>query len=270
MLVCGNIREGKTIFLMYLSWCLHVWNMAVPENLRVPIYSNFTIKYPEVQKIEVDKLLDLEGITYGFMPLSELYTWLESRVSSSLLSRYVSYFIFQSGKRGVDVCGDAQLGSTVDLRFFELSHILAIARKNEVERKFTYQFAVRCGVGVKMCSRDLSFDTASKFWNDYDTHEPVKPVGLENLQFEMDKHNYPKINARVDAIVDKILSPEGVYYVNGQPCKFASYVGALGWIHSQGKAVYQYQVEDLLLRMFEPPPLAKMVTNRLKVHLSTS
>jgi hypothetical protein len=268
-LTCGNIREGKTIFLMYQAWKLHNWNMAVSEKHRLPIYTNFEIRYPEAHKVEVSELLDLEGISAGFMPVQELYGWLESRVSSSNLSKYVSYFIFQSGKRGVGVHGDAQLGSSVDLRFWDLAHIIGQVHRDDFNQKFCYDFAVRCGRGVRLAHRDLPFVEARKFWNDYNTAEPAVPVGLKQLQFEMDKLNAPKINARVDAIVNKWLLTDkddgSAYFVNGVPYRFIDVRARNGW--RDEKCVYRYQVEDLLLRMGEPLPLAPMVTNRLKVTL---
>lgn len=268
-LMCGNIGEGKTIFLVYLCWKLHCWNLQVAEKYRVPIFTNFMLKYPEARSIGVSDLLQAGGLKSGFMVLQEAYTWMESRASSSLLNRYVSYFIFQSRKRNVDVFADAQLGSTIDLRLYELAHIIGLARKDMPNRVFTYQFAIRSGLGIRLVKVKLPMLIASMFWDDYNTDEPAPPLGVEELQFQMDKYSPVKINVRVDDMVSKLLGEgkysNAVYYVNNVPHKFAEIPYRLGW--DNPKAVYKYQVEDTLLRLGEPLPLAPLVTNRLKVVL---
>jgi len=246
MLITGNVREGKTLLGVDFAHNLHVQNLGLAESERLPIYTNFKLSYPEVHQVDVSELLDLEGLSGGLMVMDEAYAWLESRVSTSNLNRYVSYFIFQSGKRGVDVIATAQLGSSVDLRFYDLAHIIVLARKDVVNSRFVYQFAVRCGVGVRVVTRCLSFADASLFWGDYDTGEPVAPLGLKQLQFEMDKFSTVKVNVRVDAIVGKALLERERF---GWRCE---------------RDVFRYQVEDWLLRVGEPLPLAPLVTNRLK------
>lgn len=240
MLIVGNVREGKTLLAVYFAYKLHL------QNSGLPIYTNFKVRYPEVKQVNVSELLDLEGLSGGLMVMDEAYAWLESRVSSSNLNRYVSYFIFQSGKRGVDVIATAQLGSSVDLRFYDLAHIVVLARKNVVDERFDYQFAVRCGADIRVVSRSLSFVDASLFWDDYDTGEPVAPLGLKELQFEMDKFDTVKINKRVDGVVERVLVDR---------VKF-------DWFNE--KDVFRYQLEDWLLRAGEPLRLAPLVTNRLK------
>ena len=242
MLITGNVREGKTLLAVYFGWKLHNQNLAVSKRLRSPIYTNFDLRYPEAKKVGVSELLDLEGLSHGLLLGDEIYAWLESRVSSSNLNRYVSYFIFQSGKRNVDVVATAQLGSSVDLRFFDLSHIVVLARKEVVNERFVYQFAVRTGVGIRVVTKYLSFEDSSKFWNDYDTGAPVAPLGLKRLQYEMDKFSPIKINKRVDALVKK----------------------AVPVFERFGERIYLYQIEDWLLRVGEPLPLARFVINRLK------
>lgn len=268
--MCGNIGEGKTLFLVYLAWKLHIWNLKVPKKYRVPIYCNFKLMYSESKEVEVSELLDLEGLSNGYMPLQELYTWLESRASSSLLNRYCSYFIFQSRKRRVDVMGDAQLGSTIDLRFYELAHVIGLARNNPEIRQFTYQFAVRSGVGVKIKTRTLSYDVASMFWDDYNTEQPQFPLGRKQIQFEIDKYNPKKMNWIVDDLCDKLLGrkkyKKATYEVDGKRYKFADIKLFLGWINA--KSVYRYQIEDILLRTGDVLTVAPYVTNRIKTELT--
>lgn len=246
MLVCGNIREGKTLLVVDMANTLHLQNVDCGTS--VPVYGNFKMFYPEAKFVDVDILLDV-GLSDCFLGLDEVYTWLESRVSSSNLNRYVSYFIFQSGKLNVDVGATAQLGSSVDLRFFDLAHILVLAFNDKVNRRFVYDFIVRCGRGSRSCVKTLSYESAEKFWDMYVTCEPVAPLGLKLLQYEIDKFNVVKINARVDGVVARIRSEVDVF----------------GW--SDAKYVFRYQVEDWLLRVGEPLALAPLVTNRLKCSL---
>lgn len=243
MLIVGNVREGKTLFMV------HQLGLYRSKGGKLPIYSNFKLSLSNVVRVGVSNLLDLEGLGAGVMGIDEAYTWLESRVSSSALNRYCSYFLFQSGKRQVDVMATAQLGSTIDLRFYDLAHQIVLAYKNVRFSRFEYQIATRCGRGVRVVTKCLSFEDASKFWDVYDTGEPVAPLGLKSLQVEMDKFDTEKINERVDAVVAKALV----------------YAERFGW--RSDKDVYRYQVQDWLLRVGEPLVLAPLVTNRLKVRL---
>jgi len=240
MLILGNIREGKTLLAVYLAWWM--FKMGV----ELPVYHNIDLWLPFARRVDVGELLDLEGLESGLMVMDEAYSWLESRVSSSNLNRYVSYFIFQSGKRGVDVVATCQLGSSIDLRFYDLAHIIVLARKQGDLERFQYQMAVRCGGGVRVVTNYLSFKDAGLFWDVYDTGKPVAPLGLKALQFEMDKFSTVKINVRVDDLVGRVV----------KEC------GRFGW--RGAKDVFRYQVEDWLLRVGEPLPLAPLVVNRLK------
>lgn len=246
MLVSGNVREGKTLLMVYFALQLHKWNQYFEPKYRLPIYTNFSLDYSEVRQVSVSELLDFEGLQGGLLCIDEAYTWLESRMSSSNLNRYVSYFLFQSGKRGVDVIATAQLSSTVDLRFYDLAHIVVLTRKDIANERFVYQMGVRTGVGVRVVTRHLSFVDAAKFWDSYITSEPVAPLGLKDLQAAMERFDTVKINQRVDAIVQRaVLEKE-----------------RFGWYSPQ--SVYRYQVQDWLLREGEPLVLSAFVVNRLK------
>jgi hypothetical protein len=249
MLILGNIREGKTLLMVDMLHFVHVQNQYVALPERLPIYANFDLAYDDAKKIDVGDLLDLEGLQRGELGCTEAYTWLESRVSSSNLNRYVSYFLFQSGKRDVAVIADAQLGSSIDLRFFDLAHVIALARKEPEFERFRYDIAVRCGAGVKFAVRYVSYALASTFWNDYDTRMPVAPLGMRSLQFEMERFNTEKVNSHIDRLVGDIMAMKEDY----------------GWFDA--RSVFRYQVEDWLLRVGEPQACAPLVTNRLKVRL---
>lgn len=242
MLITGNVREGKTLFMV------HRVGLYRAKGGELPVYTNFKLDLSITNRVGVSELLDLEGLKGGVMCMDEAYAWLESRVSTSNLNRYVSYFIFQSGKREVDVMATAQLGSSVDLRFFDLAHQIVLARKDVQNERFVYKIATRCGVGVRVATKYLCFKSASRFWHVYDTGEPVAPLGLKRLQFEMDKFDKEKINKRVDGLVKLLLW-------RNKTLKF-------GW--NKAGDIARYVVEDELLRLGEPLPLAPLVTNRLK------
>lgn len=241
--IFGNIGEGKSLLAGYFAYRFHLQNLSYPELKPLPIYCNFKIDYPEAELIDVSRLLDLESLSRGLLVIDEAYSWLESRISQSRINRYVSYFGFQSRKRGVDVIYTAQMGSSIDVRFIDLSHIRVLCKKNDVDRVFGYRFLLEDG---KSTSFDLGFDDAKLFWDDYDTYETVQPLGLKELQVDAEKFDSDKINSRVDVLVNRFFEYKDVLRLRG--------VGD----------VYRYVVEDILLLWNEPVSLAPFVCNRLK------
>jgi len=104
----GDIGTGKTLLMTYL---------ATTSGMK--IYSNYHIEHPSATTVTPGDLARVEGP--AVICLDEVYTWLESRISSAILSRYMSYILFQSRKRDLHFITTCQLTSSVDLRYRELS-----------------------------------------------------------------------------------------------------------------------------------------------------
>lgn len=113
--IIGDVGTGKTLFMTYIA-------DQCPD---IPIYSNFNIKLPNVQSVDVFSVGDIK---YGIILLDEMYEWLESRLSGSEINIHLSRIMFNSRKRGLDVYGSAQLGSSLDRRFNDMANYSANMR----------------------------------------------------------------------------------------------------------------------------------------------
>ena len=173
--ILGNWGSGKTLFLAYLS-----------KKLKRQIYSNFKLKVDNYKSLRVIDLLNLPNNVEVF--IDEAYTWLESRVSSKALNRYLSYILLQSRKRTINIYITAQLFSTVDIRFREQSSIIIFCKK--IDDGFQYKIfnmdnnCVNCVL--------LPFDKAKDYYKYYDTYEIVEPFDKAKLEFQL-LQSYPEL-----------------------------------------------------------------------------
>jgi hypothetical protein len=102
---------------------------------------------------------------------------LESRISGSTINRYLSMILFQSRKRGIDFILTAQLLSSIDLRFKNMADIYMLADRMRGGFAYTVFFPGKHGKRVLT----LSEETASKYWDRYDTMQLINPVDDEML-----------------------------------------------------------------------------------------
>lgn len=166
--VLGNLGTGKTLFLAYIS-----------TKFNRKVYSNFELKNKFYEPLKVIDLLNLPNNIEVF--IDEAYTWLESRVSSKALNRYLSYILLQSRKRTINIYITAQLFSTVDLRFREQSNILILCKK--IDEGFHYKIFNRDNNSMKAVI--LPFEKAKIFYQVYDTYEIIEPFEKRKLEFQL-------------------------------------------------------------------------------------
>lgn len=162
--IIGKIGSGKTLLATRL---------ALADKRKV--YANYKIDILNYEKLTLAKLFELNEP--ALVIIDEGYVWLESRISQSKLNRYVSYVIFQSRKRNIDIVLTCQLWSSIDLRYRYQSDILIYA-----ERK-TYGFKYRIvsqETGNEFIIKWLEED-AEKVFKYYDTMEMIIP---ERVKFD--------------------------------------------------------------------------------------
>lgn len=207
----GRLRQGKGVLMTLLA-------LAVADAGGY-VLSNYSLKSSNAEKIEFYDLVKLlqkgRQEPQKLICLDEIYGWLESRVSSSKVNRFASYFLFQSAKLGYDLIYTAQLNMSVDNRLRELSDIRLFAEK--LEDRFRYHVLDSTETDEDVPSGrtfDLSFDLARLFWDRYDTFEAVAPVGMTELFVEMEKFEPERKNATVDRQARLIQSQAGIL---GQP-----------------------------------------------------
>lgn len=167
--ILGNLGSGKTLFLAYLS-----------TKFNRKVYSNFSLKIENYKPLKVIDLLNLPNDIEVF--IDEGYTWLESRVSSKALNRYLSYILLQSRKRTINIYITAQLFSTVDLRFREQSDIIIFCKRIKNEG-FQYKLLNRNNNSMKVLL--FSFEKAKQFYRFYDTYEIIEPYEKDKLEFQL-------------------------------------------------------------------------------------
>jgi len=190
MLICilGSFGSGKTLLLAILS----------TQSIRT-VRSNFKINIEKYKELKIIDLLDLEKNTDVY--IDEGYTWLESRTSSSILNRYLSYIILQSRKRTIDIYITAQLFSTVDLRFRDNADIIIkCLRKTE---GFKYIFYNTKNKTIK--SFILPFKKAEKYYELYDTYEIIEPHAKEQLEYKLLLNEPKRLETKIKKICEVIF-----------------------------------------------------------------
>lgn len=214
--IIGSIGSGKTLLCVIL---------ASKSSKRV--FSNFQIDIKNYNELEVIDLLNLENDI--IVIIDEAYTWLESRTSLSTLNRYLSYIIFQSRKRNLDVFTTSQMFSSVDIRFREQSNI--IIECNRIDDNFHYTFK---DVGKRIISTFvLPLKNAKKYFKLYDTNEIVEPNRKNELEFNILEQYPNKLLERVKIISKEIKenlkrithdSIKASLLLNGYNTKYEKYV----------------------------------------------
>lgn len=130
--ILGNLGAGKTVLMVIFSF--------YSDKL---VVSNFDLffTHKKTEPFEINKFLSGQYENCIIL-LDEAYTYLESRVPASELVRIMGYILMQSRKSKVDLYLTAQLLSSIDKRYRELSDyfIVADSRKNEYD-DFTYHLS---------------------------------------------------------------------------------------------------------------------------------
>ena len=158
--VLGNLGSGKTLFLV----------MNAYFSPKLDIVSNFKLKFENRPYIPFDlkKFLRCEYDNCIIL-LDEAYNYIESRISTNEINRIMSYMLFQSRKKNVTIYITAQLFSTIDRRYRELSDMIVTA-ENTSDFNYTINF------GAKTKRFSISKENAKQFFDMYDTNEVIKLV----------------------------------------------------------------------------------------------
>jgi len=162
--VLGPIRAGKTLFLTYFG-----------TKLTRPIYSNYKLNLPNYKPLTLAILKKLPNNVNVYM--DEGYTWLESRISGSRLNKLISYLLFQSGKRGLDIYITAQLFSSVDLRFRQQSSLIIYCKKINDDFYYTIHNREKNTFKHLVMPKEI----AKNYFPLYDTYEIIEPANMKEL-----------------------------------------------------------------------------------------
>jgi len=212
----GAIGSGKTTLLTLIS-----------TKSKRKVYSNYEIKIDLYESLQVIDLLNLPNNINVF--IDEAYTWLESRTSSSTLNRYLTYIIFQSRKRNIDIYITTQMFSSVDIRFREQSNIIIKCKR--IRDNFHYWFYY---IGSNIIRTFiLPLKKAEKYFKLFDTYEIVEPNQKSNLEFKIieqnPKHMIEKASEIAEYIRPKLkkITHDSIKYIlltEGYPISYEKYI----------------------------------------------
>jgi ABC-type dipeptide/oligopeptide/nickel transport system ATPase component len=187
--IIGDVGSGKTLLATYLA----------AQDTR-DVYANY--------KINIDRYHDLTPeilITLNYPSLSildEAYTKIESRMSGRKLNEYMSYVLFQSRKRQMDIIITDQLVSSIDVRYRMLTNYEIFCEavddgfKYIIEKKSMYST-------FKPSYFFMPFELAEKVYPLYDTFQKIEAVN-EDMLFEITEDK-TEIIKKIDLEVIKML-----------------------------------------------------------------
>jgi len=161
------LGTGKTLLLVILAYFQ-----------KRKIVTNFDLNFPkefDIEQFDEDKFLRCEYENCIIL-LDEAYTYLESRISGSDLNRNMSYILFQSRKKNVELYITAQLLHTIDKRFRELSDIFIIASLNS-----TISFDYVLFTKTDSYTFRIKYEARLVFGQFYDTNQVIQPTNKKML-----------------------------------------------------------------------------------------
>lgn len=223
--IIGEIGSGKTLLLTIIG-----------SKSNREIYSNYVLNLPLYKELRIINLLSLKDNIEVF--IDEAYTWLESRTSSNTLNRYLSYIVFQSRKRTINIYTTSQMFSSVDIRFREQSNIIVKCKR--INDDFEYIFYKN---NKRVKKYFLSLKKAEKYFKLYDTKEIVEPNQKQYLEFKL-LEQYPKQMINKISEIAEIIKPKlnKITHDSIKACLMFN-----GYITLYEKYIYLYLKEGLIL-----------------------
>lgn len=220
MVIVGKRGSGKTLIATAF---------AVDESR--PVYANYKINIPTYIPL-TPSVLDTIDVP-SLVIMDETYVWLDSRVSSSHLNRYLSQILFQSRKIGIDIICTIQLFSSIDNRFRELSDYVLSCKK--LEDGFGYEL-LDVYEGQIVTKFKMPIKVAKKIYPYYDTLERINPTRqLVMSELESDQE---RLNEVIDEVIKNMEEELGNKVLNRQT------------------------IDDYVLRNGHPKQLGRYVYNR--------
>lgn len=185
--ICGDVGTGKTTLATYLA-----------KGANREVYANYTIRDERFHQLEPHMLAEVED---AVVVIDEAYIWLEARTSSKDLNRFLSYILFQSRKKRIDIILTQQLFGTVDVRFREMADYVILATRDG--RDFHYKVLKQSVTNPVVKDFVITYEDALKIFPFYDTLEKI-PFSNDLLGASVvDKES---LRPEIDAIADDLLS----------------------------------------------------------------
>ena len=221
----GDVGTGKTLMATI---------MAIHDPR--PIYANYEIKVDSYHELFPETLNTLREPS--IVVLDEAYTWIESRCSGTPIHRYMSYILFQSRKRGMDIILTDQIDGVIDTRYRQMINYNILCELLP-DIGFEYLVFKKSILGYhEPMPFIMPFEIAELFYQYYDTHEIISSID-EELMYKVSTHQDDTVE-KVDAIADKII------------------------VLSQGRKLTKGVVADFCLRNDYPRFMVNLVSDAIK------
>jgi len=174
----GNPRVGKTQGMIMKTYSTYLKGRKVYSYKLKPISPRFPFEMINVNDI---MNYDLES---GELMIDEAHTLIDSR-NPTQLSRLLSYFWTQSGKRDLNLWYTTQLDSMIDLRLREIADVVFKAEKAYMISKALHKKVIK---GFRYYRVDgnnyktpkfVPIAKARKYFDLYDTYQKIMPLELD-------------------------------------------------------------------------------------------
>lgn len=203
--IIGDVGSGKTLLATYLAQ-----KDFVKRNRK--ILSNYKINLPTYVDLKPESLLELKDSSKdsALIVIDEAYTWLESRLSGRNINLFMSYILFQSRKRGLDIVITDQLIGTIDLRFRQMTNY-EIQCQN-INKGFEYiLFKVNKYSNAKPVKFIMPYSIAEKIYPLYDSWQMISSID-DSLIYSISKDKTAQLEM-IEAIKKDILDMYPANYV---------------------------------------------------------
>jgi len=163
--IMGELGAGKTLCLTYFALRNYHKQRQLFMNYHLKKLPYTYVKSPE----------DILNMRDGFAGLDELWTWADSRISSSKKNKFITLVLAKSRKRGINICYSVQYFKSVDIRIRTVTDFLVLPRLNEKETVCSAFVYTNHGMQLQ---RVFKFKTAPIF-DLYDTKEEVEEFEMK-------------------------------------------------------------------------------------------
>lgn len=162
-IIVGDVGSGKTLLMTYLC--------SLEQR---PVYANYRINKENWNRLQPQMIYDISD---SLIAIDELFVWLNSRVSSSVLHEYLTAMLLQSRKNKTDYIGTVQMFRTVDINFREMCDYVIIARNDTANQQFRYELMKNSSIKPFVKHFVIPYSKAAMIFPLYDTNEkiPVSP-----------------------------------------------------------------------------------------------
>lgn len=167
--ILGNVRSGKTFLLV--QTLLREHNISKKK-----VVTNFWTTFSE--PLNPAQMFDFE-LEDCILGITEAYGLLDSRLNTRA-NEYMSYFIFQSGKRDVDMYYDTQLNSSVDGRLRELAVKETRCENRGTKKKPDFHYEWVDYSSYTSGTFDIPYEVAKDYFHYYNTKEIIMPLYISS------------------------------------------------------------------------------------------